>query len=86
MTALQEKVLYEGLKDTFVAVHKSHEMNKELGTWERNIMKVSEDNIDSTCRQIARDVSAFIEREKQRGKNPSQTQIKNKIKEALNNL
>jgi len=86
MTALQEKVLYEGLKDTFIAVHKSHEMNKELGTWERNIMKVKEESIDSVCKQIARKVSEFIKIEEQEGRNTSQNQIKNKIKEELNNL
>lgn len=79
-----ERVLFEQLRDNFIAVHKSQEINKEMGTLDRAILKVSEDKIEEVCKRIARNVTQYIEDEKGRGRNPTTTQIVNKIKEELN--
>ena len=86
MTSTIERVLYEQLGDTFIAVHKSQEMNKEMGTWDKKIMRVSEDEIEGVCKIIARNITKFIEDGKKRGKEPTKQQIKNKMAEELNNL
>jgi len=86
MTSLREKVLYEWLKDQFIAIHKSQEINKEMGTWEKNVMNISKNELDSVCKRIARETDAFVEMEKSRGNNPTETQIINKMKEALRGL
>ena len=80
-----ERILYEQLRDSFIVVHKSREINKEMGTLDRDILRVSEDKIETVCKTIARDVTRFIEDEKRKGRNPTTTQIVNKIKEGLNN-
>ena len=86
MTELREKVLYEWLKETFISIQKSQETNKEMGLWERNIMKVNEDKIEEVCRKIARNINKFVEDEKRKGREATPNQIKRKASEELNNL
>ena len=86
MTSFKERILYEQLKDTFIAVHKSQEMNKEMGIWDKNIMRVNENEIDTVCQKIAKNITEFIERKKRGGKELSTHQIKKKIAEELNTL
>jgi len=86
MTSLRERVLYEWLKDQFIAIHKSQEINKEIGTWEKDIMNVNKNELDEVCKRIAKETDTFVEEEKSRGINPTSIQIMNKMKEALNRL
>jgi len=86
MTSFVENHLKKYLKDVFIAVHKSKELNQELGTWERNILRINEDKIEEACDKIARNVTVFIDDEKSRGRNPTNPQIMKKIKEELNSL
>jgi hypothetical protein len=86
MTSLRERVLYEWLKDQFYAIHKSQEINKEMGIWERNIMNINETEIDRVCKKIAKDTDNFVTQEKAKGKEPTNVQIMNKMKEVLRNL
>ena len=86
MISFQERHLKIYLIDTFIAVHKSKELNKEMDTWERSILMVKEDKIEEVCEKIAKNVTLFIESEKKKGKTLTNTQIVNKIKEELNNL
>jgi len=86
MNSLREKVLYEWLKDQFVAIHKSQEINKQIGTWEKEVMNVNRNEIDSVCKRIAKETDTFVEREKREGNNPTNAQIINKMKEALREL
>lgn len=85
MTSSIERVLYEQLRDNFIAVHKSREINKEMGTLDRDILRISEDRIEAVCKTIARNVTRFIEDEKRKGRNPTTPQIVKKIREELNN-
>lgn len=86
MTGLREKVLYEWLKETFISIQKSQETNKEMGMWERNIMRVNENKIEEVCRKIAKNVNKFVEDEKRKGRDATTDQIKKKASEELNNL
>lgn len=86
MSAQIERVLFEQLRDNFIAVHKAKEMNKEMGTWDKNIVNVNENEIESVCRKIARNITRFIEDEKRIGKDPTTQQIKNQMAKELNNL
>lgn len=79
-----EQVLFEQLRDNFIAVHKAQEINKEMGALDRDMLKVSEDKIEEVCRKIARNVTQFIEDGKSRGRKPTTSQIVNKIREELN--
>jgi hypothetical protein len=86
MSALQERVLFEQLKEAFIIIQKSKQINKEMASWERRVAEMNEDEIEQSCMRVTRNISLFVENEKRKGRTLNDKQISNKVKEELNNL
>jgi hypothetical protein len=82
----RETVLYDQLKEAFIIIHKSQQINREMASWEKRIMIMNDDEIEQTCRNITNRISSFINNEKIARREVSAQQIKTKIREELNNL
>lgn len=86
MTDPRERLLAELIYDKLIGIQKSKEIYEKLSKLERNILKMSEKQLEKYSKTIASKVHRWYMQEKDSGNTPSPRAVKQKVREELEEL